>query len=267
MNKVLIFFNDMKINNYISRVFILLGLYIAFLLAASVLGGIIFFYTNDMTSLLILATVIAFGGSVVVYHKIFDKKWIDTSLFQKPDSWKWLVVAVILFAASVPLVDYFSKPETDQTILKLCSNASTLKVIVLVFGVAVFPAVFEEWFFRGIIQTNLSKVTKNSYVAIIITALVFSAMHFDFGNLVARFILGFILGLMFYYSKSLWVNILVHFANNFIVLLAILLQGKDGMMDMEEKIFDNILYIIPSILLIAAIILLYEKKKLINSES
>ena len=257
----------MKINNYISRSFVLIGLYIAFLLVASVVGGIVYFFTKDMTSFLILATIIAFGGSVVAYHKIFDKKWIDSSLFQKPNTWKWFIVAILLFAASIPLVDYFSTPETDQTILKLCINASTIKIIILVFGVAVFPAVFEEWFFRGIIQRNLNKVIKNSYVAIIITALVFSAMHFDLDNLVARFILGFILGLIFYYSKSLWINILLHFANNLIVLIITLLQAKGEVTVTEETTFDNILYIIPSLLVIAAIIFLYEKKKLISLES
>ena len=89
----------------------------------------------------------------------------------------------------------------------------------------------------------------------------------DVDNLVARFILGFILGLIFYYSKSLWINILLHFANNLIVLIITLLQAKGEVTVTEETTFDNILYIIPSLLVIADIIFLYEKKKLISLES
>lgn len=267
MNKVLIFFNDMKINNYISRVFILLGLYIAFLLLASVIGGVIYLVTKDMTALLLLGTVISFGGSAIVYHKVYDKMFVDVSLFQKPESWKWFIVAIILFVAAIPVVNFFSEPETDQTILKLCTDASVFKIIILVFGVSIFPAVFEEWFFRGIMQRNIAKVTKNNYIAIVITALIFSFMHFDMGNFIARFVLGFVLGLLFYYSKSLWINIFVHLTNNFIVLVVLLLQSRGEISDPEEIVFDNVLYIIPSLLIIAFTIYLYEKKRLINSKS
>lgn len=251
----------MNINNPKTQLLVLTGLYIVSLLAASFIGALVLLATKDLALVLILNTLISFGGSVLAYHKIFDQTFVDRNLFQKPESWKWFFVAILLFLASIPLVEYFSKPETDQTILRLCVGASPLRIAALVIGVAILPSVFEEWFFRGIMQRNISRIVKNDYVAIVITAAVFSLMHFEFANFIPRFIIGFLLGLMFCYSKSLWVNIFIHFSNNLVVFIALMLQANKNIELAQESTFDNVLYIIPSLLVIAVVIFLYEKNR------
>ena len=51
-------------------------------------------------------------------------------------------------------------------------------------------------------------------VGILIGAIVFSALHFQFLGFFSRVALGMILGLLYWYSGSLWPGILAHFAYN-----------------------------------------------------
>jgi membrane protease YdiL (CAAX protease family) len=48
----------------------------------------------------------------------------------------------------------------------------------------------------------------------LITAFLFSAIHFDLEAIVPRFVLGVLLGYLFFWSKNLWLPILAHFFNN-----------------------------------------------------
>ncbi len=88
-----------------------------------------------------------------------------------------------------------------------------------VFIIAFLPALFEELFFRGVLQNFLVKWLKKPIVAIIITSLFFSLVHSSYYLFISRFILGYALGLLFYRSKNIWVNTFAHFMNNLLALI------------------------------------------------
>ena len=100
--------------------------------------------------------------------------------------------------------------------------------IVAIFIIAFFPALFEEIFFRGALQNLLVKWWKNAFLGILVTAILFSLIHLSVYLFVSRLILGFILGLMFYKTKNLWVNIIAHFLNNLIAVTQMFYLGKEG---------------------------------------
>jgi len=52
------------------------------------------------------------------------------------------------------------------------------------------------------------------HTSILITAFLFSTIHFHFQGVIPRFVLGVLLGYLFYWSQSLWLPILAHFINN-----------------------------------------------------
>ena len=87
-------------------------------------------------------------------------------------------------------------------------------LIFTILVVAVVPAIGEELFFRGYVQQEILKWAGNIHFTILITAFFFSAIHFHFSGMIPRFILGILLGYMFYWSGSLWLPILAHFVNN-----------------------------------------------------
>lgn len=85
-----------------------------------------------------------------------------------------------------------------------------LSLVVMAFA----PAVFEEVFFRGGFQNMMFRATGKMWVSILITSLLFSAIHFSFYGFLSRVALSLVLGLLYAYSKSIWMVIITHFLNN-----------------------------------------------------
>jgi uncharacterized protein len=107
--------------------------------------------------------------------------------------------------------------------------------IIAIFIMAFFPAMFEEVFFRGTMQNLLVRWLKNPIVAIIITSLIFSLIHSSIYLFLSRAVLGFVLGLMYYKTKNIWVNIIAHFLNNAFALTALYtMKAKTGKVDLEK---------------------------------
>jgi len=80
--------------------------------------------------------------------------------------------------------------------------------------IAIIPAVGEELLFRGYLQQRMTHWLGKPHVAIIITAILFSAIHMQFQGFLPRFALGLVLGYLFYWSGSLWLPIIAHLLNN-----------------------------------------------------
>jgi len=78
--------------------------------------------------------------------------------------------------------------------------------------VAVFAGIGEELLFRGVLQRLFIKLFKSPWSGILVTAFIFSAIHLQFYGFIPRFILGILLGLIYWYSGSLWPAIIAHFA-------------------------------------------------------
>jgi len=79
---------------------------------------------------------------------------------------------------------------------------------------AIIPAIGEELLFRGYLQQTFAKWFGKPHVAIIVTALLFSAIHMQLQGFLPRLALGLVLGYLFYWSGSLWLPIIAHFINN-----------------------------------------------------
>jgi len=85
-----------------------------------------------------------------------------------------------------------------------------INIVIMAF----LPAIFEEFLFRGTLQPLFTKWFANKHVAIIVTAFIFSAIHFQFYGFIPRFLLGIYLGYLLVWSQSLWLPIIAHFMHN-----------------------------------------------------
>ena len=117
---------------------------------------------------------------------------------------------------SIPFPDWILRLGNDsekivESFLKMTHLGDLLFNLLVI---AIVPAIGEELLFRGYLQQSFSKWLSNPHVAIIVTAVLFSAIHLHFQGFLPRFILGVLLGYLFYWSGSLWLPILAHFANN-----------------------------------------------------
>jgi len=100
--------------------------------------------------------------------------------------------------------------------------------------IAILPGIGEELVFRGLLQPELHRATKNIHVAIWLSAIMFSAIHMQFFGFVPRVLLGALFGYLYYWSGDLRMSMFAHFVNNgFSVLMIYLNQLKIVDMDME----------------------------------
>ena len=145
---------------------------------------------------------------------------------------------------------------------KLLANDSIGGIILNVFVIAVMAALVEEFFFRGCLQQIMIKITQNVHVGVWITAVIFSAIHFDIYGFVPRILLGAGLGYLFVWTGNIWYPIIAHFVNNASIVLLQQLYYKTP--ELQENDFNwdtDIWYVIASVVGIPIIIFLFRKYK------
>lgn len=112
-------------------------------------------------------------------------------------------------------------------------------LFLALFIMAFLPALFEEVFFRAALQNLLVNWWKKPMLAIAVSSLLFSLVHGSIFLFLSRAILGFALGLLYYKSKNIWVNIIAHFINNGIIIIAMFIYSlqnkKMNVNDVELK--------------------------------
>jgi len=124
-------------------------------------------------------------------------------------------------------------------------------LLVNLIIVAVIPAIGEELIFRGILIKLLNQLVKNIHLAVLLSAIIFSAIHLQFYGFFPRIILGMLLGYMFVYTRNLWVPIFVHFINNASSAIIYYLH-ENGHIKIAMEDFgttQNVVYIIGSLLI------------------
>ncbi len=159
-------------------------------------------------------------------------EWLQTH--QKPVQSVSLLVMLIMWAA-IPAINLLGSlnqqvqlPESmaglEATLKAMEAEAEVLTERLLTMNtvgellftiglVALIPAVGEELFFRGTIQ-KLIHSKWGPHAAVWLTALIFSAIHFQFYGFVPRMMLGALMGYLLVWSGSLWYPIVAHFVNN-----------------------------------------------------
>lgn len=112
-------------------------------------------------------------------------------------------------------------------------NWSGLLLNILIIGV--IPALGEELLFRGVIQKELYSINGKIHISIWTTAFLFSAIHLQFLGFIPRFLIGGLLGYLFYWSGSIWLPILAHFVNNAgAVILSYFINQQNISKDVEH---------------------------------
>lgn len=142
-----------------------------------------------------------------------------------------------------------------ESFLKM-NNFSDLLINMLI--IAIVPAFFEELFFRGLIQSFLLEWFRKPWVAILLTSLFFSGVHLQFYGFLPRFILGLVLGYLFYYSGSLWLSVFFHFTNNALsIVFSYLEQHHFFSNKFEEQMSSSYLLVIISLAVVAAVMIYF----------
>ncbi len=154
----------------------------------------------------------------------------------KLPSGRKLIIAIILMPIATFLIMMLTKinhyipfPEwvynselRSAEITDSLLKANSIAILLInIFVIALLPAIGEELFFRGLIQRAIVNKTNNIHLGVIITAAIFSAVHFQFLGFIPRMLMGIVLGYIFVWSKNIWYPIIAHFINNATAVITI----------------------------------------------
>lgn len=126
--------------------------------------------------------------------------------------------------------EWFKKLEDNYNgdIMLIANLKTTKDFVVSLFLLALLPAVMEEMLFRGCLQQVLTGMTRRPWMGILLTGILFSAVHLSFYGFLPRMFLGIVLGYLFYLSDNIWLNIWAHFFNNALALTGIYRLSREG---------------------------------------
>jgi hypothetical protein len=189
-----------------------------------------------------------FAGVALFFARMNTSAVFD---FLKFKSVKWggfLFLSIIAIVAVIPLSSWLmqvslafpypdSMKEFIEILKKLEDGGNNLMtrflsiegwsgLIFNLFFLALIPALCEELLFRGALMNVLQQLMKNKHLVVILSAILFSAMHMQFFGFLSRFVLGLILGYATLYSGSLFPSIAAHFTNNALSVIGFYLSDK-----------------------------------------
>lgn len=183
---------------------------------------------------------------VFVFHK--QKKWQYLKLNKPPTLLALggsigLVIFIYPFIAFVYYWNTILIPDAwiAQDILNMQQYFMAMDSIhdlfwnVLLFGI--IAGVGEEFLFRGILQSFITKIFDNKHIGAIGTGVLFSIIHFQLEGFIPRFLLGTFFGYLLIFTQNLWIPALVHvFFNSFQVILPYFLPNLGGKVNEVQEI-------------------------------
>lgn len=140
--------------------------------------------------------------------------------------------------------------ENSQALIEsLLGTPGVGAFIVNILVIALFPAICEEFLFRGAVQQLFCRWFRNRHAAVVATAIVFSLAHGEIFAFLPRFMLGIVLGYLFLYSGSMLTNVIVHFFNNATIVVIYYLYNN-GLL--EQNIADDMT--LPWLVVVAGVV-------------
>ena len=130
---------------------------------------------------------------------------------------------------------------------------SIIDLIVSLISTAFLPAMCEEFLHRGLFQSMVAK--EKGFISAILTGILFGLYHLNIYQTGYAAVLGIVMGLIAYYSKSIWPAVIMHFMNN---AINVFLSYFSSIFPKIDTMFENIFALLTgnsTMLLISTIIL------------
>lgn len=163
----------------------------------------------------LIAILGSLGLVIFIYPFIAFVYYWNTTLI--PDSW--------ISQDILNMQQYFMEMNSIQDLL----------VNVFLFGL--IAGVGEEFLFRGILQSIITRIFNNQHIGAIGTGILFSIIHFQLEGFVPRFLLGTFFGYLLIFTQNLWVPTFVHlFFNSFQVIMPYFLPNWGGKVNEVQEI-------------------------------
>lgn len=178
-------------------------------------------------------------ATVWIFHRPAVGKSLDLDAAPRPG----LVPLAILFLlasfpqvnlsyqlnALVPMPEWATalESEAEATLRRILEMPTMAVFIANLLVIAILPGIGEELLFRGIVQKHAIGIFRSATAGILVTSIVFSAIHFQFEGFLPRLVLGLVLGCLYHWTRNLWVPIAAHAFNNGLQVAIIFATGMD----------------------------------------
>ena len=159
-------------------------------------------------------------------NALFERGWSLDSFHPAPfKGWQLVILTIATTAASMMVFDlpnYWNMKLSMRSSILAQFYESFMAIMKQMTGgplwssfltVAIFAPFFEEWLCRGVVLRGLLTKMKPSW-AIIISALFFAAIHANPWQALNAFLIGVLMGYVYYRTGSLKLTMLMHFVNN-----------------------------------------------------
>lgn len=157
---------------------------------------------------------------------------------------------LIEYNQSIHFPDFLSNLETKLRNIENFAESMTLQMLSIngfgsylinILMIAILPAIGEEFVFRGVFQKIFFNISKNKHMAVLLAAILFSAVHGQFFGFIPRFILGVFFGYLLLWSGNIWLSVFAHFINNAIAVTLYYFYGT-GIIELSpDKLGLNLL--------------------------
>lgn len=245
-------------------------------------------YAGVVKGMLLVQFFAFFLMPSLVFAFLADPRPLYFAGFRKPDKIRFLYLGVLTIFCAYFMVawlgmlneqlvqhflgkgaqDWITKGESDvdNTLKNVLTMKNPGELLSAIFLVGALAAVGEELFFRGILQRILIQVFRKPWLGILLTAAVFSAVHGQFMGFLPRWILGIILGYLYWYSGSIYTSMLGHFVFNSVQIILIYYRMME--MNQATNVALGSLTVIGLVAIVAVIGLFYYMRRIsVNSYS
>ena len=211
-------------------------------------------------------------------NMIFDAGYtLDNKHFTPYSFALMILVTVVMTFASMfvfDLANYWNMQLTNQspilsqfydTMMELMKELTGGPFWSSFLVVAIFAPIFEEWLCRGMVLRGLLTKMKPVW-AIVISALFFAVIHANPWQALNAFLIGLLMGYVYYKTGSLILTMIIHFVNNG---TAVVLSNIESLKDYDYWIDilgkqQYILVFIASCVVLAACLVVFSRIKVEN---
>ena len=222
----------------------------------------------------ILGSIGTFIIPALLFSYLFTGDLSSYYDFGKPVGTVALLLTVLMMISVIPFINYAAElnlrmevpirsldrilraleGEAEEMMHAFTATKTIWGLLVNLLMIGVIASVGEELIFRGVLQRLMIGMLKNVHLAVVITAILFSAFHFQFFSFLPRFVLGLVLGYLMYYGRSIWYPILAHFVNNAMGVIYYYFSSKGSADDMLEEIGTSTLIPVAAVISLALFI-------------
>ncbi len=179
----------------------------------------------SLSIIIVFLLILLFNRKQFDFNRLTSKR-IYTAPVLSADNFKITLFSFGLLCLSQSLLDLFMYLLETISAFKFTRPPIEFMSVSIqdIIRVCLVPAIFEELLYRGIIVSSLKKY--NTMLSIFLSSFLFGITHSYTGQVLSAFLGGLVYAYLFIKTGSLFPSIILHFLNNFLVIITIYLCSK-----------------------------------------